>query len=53
MSERKKEIIEKLEHKGINPIKLEKDLIANLRKGASMVEVSNYLKKAIEGGKYE
>jgi predicted transcriptional regulator YheO len=53
MNEGKKEIIEKLKHKGINPIKLEKDLIAILRKGTSMVEVSNYLKKVIEGEKYE
>jgi predicted transcriptional regulator YheO len=53
MSEGKKEIIEKLNYKGINPTKLEKDLVAILRKGSSTVEVSNYLKKVIEGGKYE
>jgi len=53
MSERKQEIIEELNRKGIDPVKLERDLVAILRKGASAVEVSIYFKKIIEGERHE
>ena len=50
MSE-KAEVIEALRRKGIDPVKLEKELVAMLRKGASSLEVRDHLKKLLEGGK--
>jgi len=49
MSERKKEIIESLKSKGIDPVKLEREVIMLLRKGSSSLKVRDYLKKLLEG----
>lgn len=51
MSERKKEVIELLKKKGIDPNKLERELMILLRKGYSTVEVSSYIRKIVEGEK--
>jgi len=50
MSERKKEIIESLKRKGVDPVKVEKEVMMLLRKGASSLQVREYLKKLLEGG---
>ena len=51
MSERKKEIVEALKRRGIDPIELERKLIATLRKGALSTEIREYIKSLVEGGK--
>ena len=51
MSERKKEIVELLKRKGIDPVRLERELVSLLRKGSSSVEVGSYLRRIIEGEK--
>jgi len=49
MSERKQEVINALRGKGIDPIKVEKEVITLLRKGASSLEVREYFKKLLGG----
>ena len=51
MSERKKEVVELLRKKGIDPIRLEKELLAILRKGSSSLEVRSYMKRLLEDEK--
>lgn len=48
MSE-KVEVIETLKKKGIDPIKLEKELLTMLRKEQSSLRIRDYLKKLLEG----
>lgn len=50
MMERKMEVYKVLQSKGIDVTKLEKELMAILRKGASLIELQEYLRKVIEGG---
>ena len=51
MSERKQEVISALKSKGIDPVKVEKEVIALLRKGASSLEVREYFRVLLEGEK--
>jgi hypothetical protein len=51
MSLSKPEIIESLRSKGIDPIKLEKELMNILRSGSGAYEVRSYLKNLFEGDK--
>ena len=46
---KKKNIIEVLKKKGIDPVALERELVALFRKGASSLEIEEYLRKIIEG----
>lgn len=48
--DRKENIIEVLKEKGIDPIVLERELVALFRRGASSLEVEEYLRRVIEGG---
>ncbi len=50
MSE-KDEVMEALKKKGIDPVRLERELIAMLRKESSSLKVRDYLKKMLEGEK--
>ncbi len=47
MSERKQEVINALRGKGIDIIKVEKEVIALLRKGTSSLDVREYFKKIL------
>jgi len=49
MSERKQEVIKALRSKGIDIAKVEREVIALLRKGASSLEVREYFKKLLGG----
>jgi len=46
----KLEVIEALKKKGIDPIKLEKELLMMLRSDASSLKIRDSLKKILEGG---
>jgi len=48
--EQKAEILKFLQSKGIDALKLERELLAMLRGGMSLVELQEYLKKVIERG---
>ncbi len=49
MSERKKEVMEELRRKGIDPIMVEREAVMILRKGESSLRVREYFKKLLEG----
>jgi len=49
MSEQKKKVVELLKRKGIDPIKLERELVSMLRKGSTSFEVTSYIRRIIEG----
>jgi len=46
--EQKAEILKFLQSKGIDVLKLERELLAMLRGGISLVELQEYLKKVVE-----
>ena len=46
---RKERVVEALRERGIDPVALEKELLAMLRRGASSLDVESYLKRVIEG----
>jgi len=50
MNERKREVMESLKKKGIDLVKLEKELISLLRKGKSALDLESHIKKLIEVG---
>jgi len=50
MSE-KTEVVEALRKRGIDPIKLEKELLVMMRKEQSPVKIRDYLRKLLEGEK--
>jgi len=50
MSEKTK-IVEALMKRGIDPIKLEKELLAMMRREQSPVKMRDYLRKLLEGEK--
>jgi len=50
MSEHKKRIIELLKRKGIDPVELERKLMAMLRKGSLSTEIRDYIKNIVKGG---
>ncbi|MCC6009965.1 MAG: hypothetical protein LM588_03100 [Fervidicoccaceae archaeon] len=51
MSSKKREVIEKLSSKNLDPLKLEKELINMLRNGKGAYEIRSYLKHLLEGEK--
>lgn len=46
---RREELEKALREKGIDPVALEREVIALFRKGASSLEVEDYLRRVIEG----
>ena len=50
MMERKMEVYKVLQSKGLDVTRLEKELMTMLRKGASSIDLQEYLRKVIEGG---
>jgi hypothetical protein len=48
---RKEDIVKSLGDGGLDPVRLEKELIGMLRRGSGSYEVRSYLKKILEGGR--
>lgn len=53
MSKHKQDVMEALREKGVDLIKLEKELISLLRRGGSALDVESYIKRLIEVEKGE
>jgi hypothetical protein len=53
MSMGKTKVIKTLKSKGIDPVKLEKELITMLREGLGTYDIRSHLKKLLEGEKSE
>jgi hypothetical protein len=49
MSRRKEDIIKELKKRNIDPVKLEKEIVAMLRKGVSATEIGSFLDRVIRG----
>jgi hypothetical protein len=48
---RKEDIVKSLRAAGLDPVRLERELIGMLRSGSGSYEVRSYLKKLLEGGR--
>ena len=47
MNEKKKQVIEKLKKKGIDPIEVERKVIKIMRNGGTSLEIREYLTKIV------
>jgi hypothetical protein len=47
---RKDDIVKSLGDAGLDPVRLERELIGMLRRGSGSYEIKLYLKKLLEGG---
>jgi hypothetical protein len=48
---KKDDIVKSLGDGGLDPVRLERELIGMLRRGSGSYEVRSYLKKILEGGR--
>jgi invasion protein IalB len=50
MSAGKADVVRSLRAKGLDPVRLERELVSMLRSGSGAYEVRSYLKRLLEGG---
>jgi len=49
MNNRKRDVIKALKERGIDPVRLERELVSMLRRGSSSIEISSRLREIVGG----